>query len=107
MIEEIPTPIALLFAGYILGVGYLALLSFFDEKEYKEIRDFDKFMLSLTFGVFSFMVVIGLLNINLNLNDDNSLISFMRASPIVFIINVIVARYLMKMWKLFSEKILN
>jgi len=95
--EEIPTPIALLFAGYIIGAGYIALISF--TKGYIEELDyFDKFMLSLTFGVLAFTLVIGFFDISIDFNDASSVASFVKVSPLIFLFNVFIAVGLMRVW---------
>ena len=106
VLEDIPAPLALLFGGYILGAGYLALLSYFKD-DYSKLDSFDKFMISLTFGVFSFIITASMLNIRLDFMDTQSINEFFKAFPLVFIINVFVARLLMEAWKYIQNNILN
>jgi len=107
MIPEIPTPIALLLGGYIIGSGYLAYLSFIGERKFNEVNSFDKFIVSLTFGTVAFSLIIGVFNININFSDENSLVSFVKRSPFIFILNIFIARILMSIWVYFQENILR
>ncbi len=102
VIEDIPTPITLLFAGYVIGAGYLAMLSLFKE-EVGNMKEFDKLMLSLVFGMLGFMLVISAFQITIDFNDVNSITNFLGSSIIVFFINVYISRTLMQLWG-FMEK---
>jgi|SRR3989344_2076758 len=103
VLEDIPTPITLLFGGYVIGAGYLALLSFFHEGV-KEMSEFDKLMFSLVFGMLGFMLVINAFQINVNFTDVDSITRFFGVSSLfVFFVNVYVSRTLMQIWG-FMEK---
>ena len=103
VLEEIPTPIALLFAGYIIGAGYLAFLSIYRSEEFLKINPFDKFLISLIFGMLSFSIVIGMFQIDIDFSDNNSILSFIKSSPIIFVINVFIARVLMYLWNYVND----
>src|SRR3989344_913382 len=97
VLEEIPSPIALLFAGFILGSCYLALMSLFKEG-FSEVQSFDKLMLSLTFGMLAFVITISMFKVNVNFSDMDSVSLFLSGSPMIFLINIFIARVLMQMW---------
>lgn len=98
MIEDIPTPIVLIFGGYILGAGYLALLSFVGDLSFKNLESFDKFMLSLVFGVLSFSLLWVVFGLNVNFADLNSNIDLLKSYSFFFLIQVFFARVLITMW---------
>lgn len=105
MIEEIPAPISLLFAGYVIGAGYLALRSFMGMDKFHKLENFDKFMLSTIFGILAFTLIILIFNIPINLTDNNSLASFLKGSPILFLFNIVIARILMSIWIFFQNNV--
>ncbi len=102
MIEEIPTPIALLFSAYIIGSGYLTLNSMMKNK-FEMLRDFDKFILSLTFGSLGFALSIALLQIDINLTNSANIIEFIKFSPLYFFFNIIFTRIIFLFWTLFQN----
>lgn len=104
VLEELPAPLTLLFSGFIIGAGYLALASFAKES-FGKMRDFDKFMYSLIFGMLSFLIVISIFNININIADNNSVINFLKGSPVLFVINVFISRILLDIWEYMYNKL--
>ncbi len=105
VLEGIPSPIALLFGAYIIGSGYLALISLI--KEGFKMEAFDKFMYALTFGTLAFSLSITLFKPNIDFSDSSSIVSFLISSPIIFFLNVMFAILLIKIWIWFDKKILN
>jgi len=106
MFGDIPTPVALLFAGYIIGTGYIAFLSFYEGRFYK-IPSFDKFIISLVFGSLAFSSMLLILNINVNFQDSDSLANFLKVSPIYFFIGVFLARMFLRIWDFILDNALT
>ena len=106
VLEDFPTPLSLLFGGYIIGAGYLAFISYMNE-EYSKIDSFDKLMISLVFGFLGFTIIIGIFGINIDLANNQSILNFLKASPIIFLFNVIVSKFLMEVWEYIHNEILS
>jgi hypothetical protein len=105
MIENLPAPIALIFGGYVLGVGYLALLSFLGEKNFIELDNLDKLIISLVFGVLSFSFILIIFGIKMDFENSLAISEILRMSPLLFIINIFFARILLSIWVFMQHNI--
>lgn len=88
---DIPTPTALVFAGFILGSGYMAIIYLTPRKYFFSkdgLKNFDKLMLSLVLGMFSFFSLLYILNLNFDLNNAEQFGQFLKILPLLFILNI-------------------
>src|SRR3989338_6889269 len=103
---ELPTFITAYFGALIIGVGYLGLWFKYkiDNRNFYELKAFDKTMQSLMLGMISFLITLSFFETKSKIiSNEQELINFLLAHQYIIIINLIVVFYVVIYLVIFTE----